>query len=72
MLPRLHGIAPNIRCEMRRKGHEAFEKYFATVSGNVRGLMEVLERHWRRGRVVGWHRRWRVSSGKSSLFHVFQ
>ncbi|CAE6961379.1 EXT1 [Symbiodinium natans] len=41
----LRALGPQQRCRMRRRAFEAFHAYFANVSSNVRGLLEVLELH---------------------------
>ncbi|CAJ1368492.1 unnamed protein product [Effrenium voratum] len=46
---RLRALDADSRCHMRRKAHEAFHKFFANVSANVRGLLEVLGQHLQRG-----------------------
>ncbi|CAK9092231.1 unnamed protein product, partial [Durusdinium trenchii] len=49
VVPRLRAISAEQRCEMRHRAHQAFHTYFANVSSNVRGLMEVLKLHWLQG-----------------------
>ncbi|CAL1125637.1 unnamed protein product [Cladocopium goreaui] len=46
---RLRSIDPATRCAMRRKAHEAFHRYFANVTANIRGLLDVLQMYWQEG-----------------------
>eukprot|EP00435_Cladocopium_sp_Y103_P056911 s2367_g19.t1 len=45
----LRSIDPVQRCHMRKKAHEAFHRYFANVTANIRGLLEVLQIYWQQG-----------------------
>lgn len=46
----LRALGPKQRCRMRRQAAQAFHSYFANVSANVRGLLEVASLNSK----VGW------------------
>ncbi|CAE7847385.1 ttv [Symbiodinium microadriaticum] len=60
----LRALGPEQRCRMRRQAAQAFHSYFANVSANVRGLLEVASLNSKEG--------WKATSDSQKLASDFR